>query len=362
VPDEAHLLAALLFSFLAAIAATPIAIRIALKSNFQDWPERYKAHSAPTPYLGGAAVIFAFALSAVLFGQGTSRFASVIVGAFALWFVGTVDDRRTIRPALRVLAGGAAALLLWTSGLGWSLFGHYFADLALTSLWVIGLVNAFNLMDNMDGAAPTVAAVSGAGIATLALINDDAALGALALALVGASLGFLNYNLPSPAPAQIFLGDGGSMPIGFVLAAAIMSLPEMNASGASMLIPAALLVGLAIFDTTLVVVSRTRRHVLICLGARDHLTHRLLVMLRSTKAVAIALAVIQAVLCVLAIIAAQLGIAASVIIAAFCLTVSVLSILALELEIWPPRQTRWRIVVRPKVALSFENRRSRNRL
>jgi UDP-GlcNAc:undecaprenyl-phosphate/decaprenyl-phosphate GlcNAc-1-phosphate transferase len=152
----------------------------------------------------------------------------------------------------------------------------------------------------------------------------------LALALAGACVGFLKYNLASPA--RIFLGDGGSMPIGFVLAAAVMGLPEMNVSGVSTLIPAALLVGLTIFDTTLVIVSRSRRRVRIYSGARDHITHRLLPLLRSPRAVVIVLALVQTILCGLAIAAAELGTTAGAILAFSCMGMGVVAIWAFEKE------------------------------
>jgi UDP-GlcNAc:undecaprenyl-phosphate GlcNAc-1-phosphate transferase len=167
-------------------------------------------------------------------------------------------------------------------------------------------------------------------VAALAVINDDPMMAALALALSGACVGFLKYNLASPA--RIFLGDGGSMPVGFILAAGVMSLPELSGAGLSGLIPAALLVGLAIFDTTLVIVSRTRRHVRIYSGARDHVTHRLLPLLRSPRAVVTVLALAQAILCGLAIAAEELGPTAGVVLAASYASVGALFVCAFENE------------------------------
>ena len=259
----------------------PLAIGIARHTNFYDQPAGYKAHARPTPYLGGTAVLAGVMLAALVFIGANTMTVTVLVGALVLLVVGTLDDRRTVRPSIRIAASGAVAVALWLGGGGWSFLGNDAANLVLTIVCVVGLVNAFNLMDNMDGAAVTVAAASGAGVTALAVIGHDATLALLAVALVGACVGFLRYNLASPA--RIFLGDGGSMPIGFVLAAAVMSLPEMGGSGRLTLIPAALLVGLAIFDTTLVIVSRIRRRVRICLGARDHVTHRLLPLLGSPR-------------------------------------------------------------------------------
>lgn len=317
-------------AFVTVLAATPISIHIADRFRFYDRPGGYKVHAGATPYLGGSAVLTALSLAILLFVDADTKLLAILGGATLLHAVGTVDDRRTVRPSIRLLAASGAAVLLWAGGVGWSVFGNDAANLTLTIVWVIGVVNAFNLMDNMDGAAATVAAVSGAGVAGLAVINDEAMVAALALALAGACAGFLKYNLASPA--RIFLGDGGSMPIGFVLAAAVMSLPKMGVSGVPALIPGGLLVGLAIFDTTLVIVSRSRRRVRIYSGARDHVTHRLLPLLRSPRAVVIVLALVQASLSGLAIAAAELGTTADAILTVSCVSISGVAIWALEKE------------------------------
>jgi UDP-GlcNAc:undecaprenyl-phosphate GlcNAc-1-phosphate transferase len=161
------------------------------------------------------------------------------------------------------------------------------------------VTNAFNLMDNMDGAAGTVALASSLGTGVMALIADDPTLAVFAFALGGACAGFLPSNLAKPS--RIFLGDGGSLPIGFLIAAMIMACPP-ESSGLTGLLAAAPLVGLPIFDTVLVVISRYRRRVTIYTGGRDHLTHRLKAMLGSAQRVALALAFAQGMLCLLAIV------------------------------------------------------------
>jgi UDP-GlcNAc:undecaprenyl-phosphate GlcNAc-1-phosphate transferase len=355
VPAEAAA-GAFLVALVTVLAATPVAIRVANRLFFYDQPGGYKVHPRATPYLGGAAVVAGFSLGAVLFVGIDRSMLAILAGAGLLLAVGTVDDRRTVRPSLRLAATTAAAALLFASGIGWSIFSSDVANLALTVVWVIGAVNAFNLMDNMDGAAAAVAAVSATGIAVLAVMKDDAESAALAFAVAGACVGFLKYNLTSPA--RIFLGDGGSMPLGFLLAAAVMSLPELSESGGSTLIPAALLVGLAIFDTTLVIVSRRRRRVRIYSGARDHVTHRLLPLLRSPRVVVTVLALVQAILCGLAIAAVELGTTARVILAASCASVGVVAFWVFENErmTGPPAPARQGAAVgRPAVVSTAED-------
>ncbi len=143
------------------------------------------------------------------------------------------------------------------------------------------------------------------GIAGFALVHDDAELAGLAGALAGACLGFLRYNLARPA--RIFLGDGGSMPIGFIAAGATIAAADGANLGAAALPCGAMIVGLVILDTTLVVISRRRRGVPLLTGGRDHLTHRLLAMTGTPRAVAAILATLQLGLCAVALTAAENG-------------------------------------------------------
>jgi UDP-GlcNAc:undecaprenyl-phosphate/decaprenyl-phosphate GlcNAc-1-phosphate transferase len=297
--------AAFLLAFLTALAATPIALLVARRTKFYDHPRDHKAHPHPTPYLGGLAIVVAFLAGVLPLTDEAERVWPIAVGVLALWLIGTVDDWRTVPPAPRLVVTGAAATLLWATGLGWSIFESDLANLSVTCLWVVGLVNAFNLMDNMDGAAGSVAAACATGVALLALVEGDAFVGALALALSGACLGFLRYNLASPA--RIFLGDGGSMPIGFIIAVAIAAVPYEDARGWSTLVPASLLVGVPILDTTLVVVSRNRRGVPFWRGGRDHLTHRLHSRVSSIRIVVGGLSLIQLALCGLGVLLLQEG-------------------------------------------------------
>ena len=182
------------------------------------------------------------------------------------------------------------------NGLGWSAFNSDVASLALTIIWIVGLVNAFNLMDNIDGATGTVGMVCAAGAGIVVLAYGGIATAVLALALCGACAGFLVYNLRRPS--RVFLGDGGSMPIGFIVAAVLMAGSwDVGGLGAAAIVAVAPLVGLPILDTTLVLVSRARRGVPLLSGGRDHLTHRLLGPLGTPRRVAVTLAVVQAGLC-----------------------------------------------------------------
>lgn len=285
-------LLAFLVALAAALALTPLAIRLAGHTGFLDHPVGYKGHDAPTPYLGGLAAISAMLLAAFLFGQGSSHLAPIAIGAAVLLGVGTIDDRYALTPLTRLAIEVAAAGLLFAGGVKWALVGSEVLNFAVTAVFVLGVVNAFNLMDNMDGACGSVAGVSGALLGALALALGSPATAAIALALAGSCLGFLRYNLASPA--RIFLGDGGSMPVGFVLAALIMAMPGIRHLGWAFVPVAVVLVGLPALDTTLVVISRLRRGAGIFTGGRDHLTHRLRAKLGTARRVAAVLAASQA--------------------------------------------------------------------
>ena len=269
-----------------------------MRTGFLDRPQGYKGHALPTPYLGGAAL--AGGVVAATMASGAASNNGVLLGcALLLWALGTLDDRRNLSPVTRVVAEAGVGLVLWGTGHGWDVLGSAPADAALTVLWIVGIVNAFNLMDNMNGAAATCAAVSAAGAAGLALLGGHVALAALCATIAGASVGFLPHNLARPS--AIFMGDGGSMLLGALVAGIVMSAASAGNANALALVPGGLVVGLAIFDTTLVSISRRRGGRPLLSGGRDHLTHRLALRLGSTRRVPVALAVGQAVLCTAAL-------------------------------------------------------------
>ena len=305
---EAAAPAAFAIGAAAAAGGTAVAIRVAVRTNFYDHPREYRKHSRPTPLLGGAAVLGAFLLAAAVVApiSGLNRDLAVAVGcAGVMWAIGTIDDRVAVAPQWRLLATTVAAVALYVYGRGWATEAGAVVNVILTVVWVVGLVTAFNLMDNLDGACATVAAVSAAGIGILAVIKGQTIIAPLAFSLSGACAGFLLWNLQRPA--KIFLGDGGSMSIGFLVAALAMASARHAPAGNAGLWVGALLVGLPILDVALVSYSRIRRGVPLVTGGRDHLTHRILLALGSPRRVAATLAVLQATLCGMAIVGYELG-------------------------------------------------------
>ena len=294
MPDELRIGLAFVIGLALALVTVPVAIRLAWRLNFLDHPAGYKKHERATPYLGGLAVMLAFLPGALLLGGGIGEFSVIVLGAVGLSVVGTIDDKVGLGPMVRVLAAIAAAVALWDLGLSFDVSRSGAVDLLIAIFWVVGLVNAFNLMDNLDGATGTLGAVSAAGAGALAVTQNEPLLAALAFSLAGACAGFLPYNLSRPA--RVFLGDGGSMPVGFVVAAVVMAVSANPQLGQAVVLATVPFVGIVAVDTALVVISRIRRGVSVFTGGRDHLTHRLLHWLGTPRTVAIVLGCTQAVL------------------------------------------------------------------
>jgi UDP-GlcNAc:undecaprenyl-phosphate/decaprenyl-phosphate GlcNAc-1-phosphate transferase len=301
-----HPAAAVAIAAVATYLLTPLAIKLAVRASFFDLPAGYKGHDTPTPYLGGTAIL-AGVLAGVLIAGGLAvHYLPIIACAVAVWVMGTIDDKVNLPIRLRVLVEVAVGVTLASTGLGWTVFHQGLADGLLTVVWVVGVMNAFNLMDNMDGASATTAAVSALGAGTLALMSGRPGLAPLCFATAGACAGFLPRNLANPA--RIFMGDGGSLPLGLIVAATAMSAVTRDYLGPRGVVIAALLVGLVIFDTTLVTVSRSRAGTSIFSGGRDHTTHRLAGLVGgSSRHVALTLAITQFLLCGVTIGVAEAG-------------------------------------------------------
>ncbi len=270
-------------------------------------------------------------LAALAFGGGTGPFAVLLACAAALWALGTADDRLNLSPYLRLAVEAGVGALLYATGHGWEVLGSAPLDLALTCAWVVGIVNAVNLMDNMDGSAATVAGACAAGTAVLAAVSGDATLAALCLAIAGACAGFLPHNLARPS--RIFMGDGGSMPLGLLLAGTTMAAAGEASLGLAAPLAAAMLAGLVILDTTLVTISRRRGGRPLLTGGRDHLTHRLLVQFGSARSVAALLAGAQLGLCAAAVL---LSLGDPVMLAVFAAGIAALGARAIWLLESPP--------------------------
>ena len=279
----ANLLWILITSTVVSLALTPLAAMLAVRLEMLDRPDPRKLHSSPTPLLGGLAIYVAFLLSLGLFLPGASwrEGASVLAGATLLLLTGFLDDRGLLHPQIKLMGVmPLAALILALTGIriaSWP-FSSYLPEsahgplsLTVTVLWVVGVTAAFSILDHMDGLCAGVAAIASTFFLLFGLLQDDVLLSSLAAAVLGGALGFLKWNFK---PARIFMGDGGAMFLGFMLAT--LGLKTTSGSqGYSWAIPV-LVLGVPIFDTALIIISRLRRGLLpFSSPGKDHTAHRL---------------------------------------------------------------------------------------
>jgi UDP-GlcNAc:undecaprenyl-phosphate/decaprenyl-phosphate GlcNAc-1-phosphate transferase len=267
-----------LLIFIIALATTAASIpwlrRFALGAGFVDTPNARKVHTTPIPLLGGVAIVVG-AILAVFFafrGEVPRSIAGALIAGAIVALLGLVDDRRGLSPLVRLLVQLAAAAILIYFGVRVRLPIAEPLNVALTLFWILGITNAINLLDNMDGLSAGVAAVAAAFMTLLGALNGQYLVSALAAAILGACLGFLRYNFQ---PARIFMGDAGAYFLGFWLAVLGIQLRfPQNVNFVTWMVPV-LVLGLPIFDTTLVTISRLRRRVHPFTGGQDHLSHRL---------------------------------------------------------------------------------------
>jgi UDP-GlcNAc:undecaprenyl-phosphate GlcNAc-1-phosphate transferase len=255
-----------------ALALTPLAAKLALRFGVLDRPAPNKAHIRATPYLGGLAVAVGVIIVGGLTAGASGQFVTVLVAALGLGILGLLDDQRLVGPWIKLLVEVSAGVALWLVGVRAGLFGVAALDLALTVVWVVGITNAINLLDNMDGLASGVTAVSAITFFVISAQAGHFLVGALALAVAGSALGFLFHNFP---PAKIFLGDSGTLLFGFLLAALGLKLDLVGENGFIRSAIPILALGVPIFDMMVVVIARTREGRPIYVGGLDHSSHRL---------------------------------------------------------------------------------------
>jgi UDP-GlcNAc:undecaprenyl-phosphate GlcNAc-1-phosphate transferase len=274
-----------LLALVAALVLTPLVRFLARRWGMVSRPRGDRWAKKPTALLGGVAIFAAFAL-AYLTLLPEVRHGWMVLGASAFLFaLGLVDDIRTLKPYQKLVGQimGAALVVLGGLSLPWT--SSPLIDMALTFLWLIGITNAVNLLDNMDGLAAGVAAIAAAFLSATFFAGGQVAEGMLLAAFAAALVGFLVYNFN---PASVFMGDCGSMFIGFFLASA--SLLSVSGGRARGLLPVlavpVLLLFIPIFDTTLVTVLRKLAGRAVSQGGRDHTSHRLVALgLSERKAV-----------------------------------------------------------------------------
>jgi UDP-GlcNAc:undecaprenyl-phosphate GlcNAc-1-phosphate transferase len=259
--------------------------KIAIVNGVLDYPNSvHKSHTNPIPYLGGIAIIIGVTItsySSLFFSKGTRDnllLASFILGpAVALGIIGLFDDIRSLNPLPRFISQSIAGIIvsifiISTNKVG-NPSGLTSIDIAITIVWIVGISNAINFFDNIDGGAAGTAAISATGLTYLSIQSQQQMITALSIVIVGGTLGFLVWN---KSPAKIYMGDAGSLFLGVILATLAIRLnPTADFKLTSMSIPI-LLLAIPILDTSIAVYSRIRRNISPFRGGKDHLSHRLI--------------------------------------------------------------------------------------
>lgn len=297
---------AFIFACVIAVSTTPVVRAAARGRGLVAQPSKDRWHSAPTALFGGVAIFAALAVTIASFWLVNARAGAVdvtapewrqvlgITVAGALMFVtGLVDDLIHLRPSSKIVVQALAAAVLVTLDVRFVLTPYPVVNTLVTLFAFIAITNALNLLDNMDGAASGVAGVASLFFALLFLHGSHYGLAALAMAVSGATAGFLVFNF---RPASIFMGDSGSLLLGAVLAglAAAYSGSVAPGSPASVLVPILVLV-VPVLDTSLVTVTRVLARYPVSRGGRDHTAHRLVTMGFSERSAALLLYALGAV-------------------------------------------------------------------
>lgn len=292
-------LAIVLESFLLALVAVPLARRLGIRWGLVDYPGGRKIHSHPIARCGGLGIFAAFATCLVLdlvllrlervprFIPGAlvpylpnvtyvaPKLSALFAGASLMMLTGLADDKFDLRPGLKLSLQILAALPLVLSGVTIKAFlPHPIVGAILTIAWVVLLTNSFNFLDNMNGLSSGIAAIALINFYLIMRINEQFFMMAICAVLVGALLGFLRYNFPQ---AQVFMGDSGSLFVGYMIAGISIMVTYYEAGVPSRLpiIAPVLVLGVPLFDTISVLYIRWRSGAPLMQGDRNHFSHRL---------------------------------------------------------------------------------------
>lgn len=303
----------ILLSLALALCLGPVAIYLARKIGAIDTPgsAAHKMHAAPTPLAGGLVLLLALPVLATIFGLWDNRGIAWLFASVAIIFIfGLIDDTRGLSAPQKFLGQFIAAEVLFLSGTSVHFLEPFrlplplalvaVCDWAITLFWMVGMSNAFNLIDSMDGLVAGVATICAGFFTIISLASGQVELAQTTAVLAGLTIGLYYYN---NTPARFFLGDAGTQALGFILAAiGILYTPPHLPQGSTWFLPI-LVLGVPIFDTTLVVVSRIRRHKPIFQADLAHTYHRLVMLGLTPRHAVLVIQVTALLLCTAAFIA-----------------------------------------------------------
>lgn len=287
-------------------AGTPLAARVAMSTGVVAPVRADRWGQRRMPLLGGVAIVLAALLPVAFLSAANHRLAVVALGMLGALLLGVVDDVRGLRPSSKIVGQVVIASGLVLGGVRAEIVEFPPASYVLTLLWVVAMMNALNLVDNMDGLAAGIAAIA-AGVLVLMSPVEPLWMRLLAAALAGSCVGFLVHNFP---PARVYMGDGGSFALGYLLATLGLLLTNAEASNVGLAVLGPVLVlGLPIFDTTLVALVRRVEGRSVSQGGRDHTSHRLAALGLEERAAVLVLYGVAAGLALLGLFLQSLGFA-----------------------------------------------------
>jgi UDP-GlcNAc:undecaprenyl-phosphate/decaprenyl-phosphate GlcNAc-1-phosphate transferase len=265
----------LFWAILITLLITPISIKVAERFKLIDYPNSapHKVHHNSVPKGGGiaiAVVVFFLALTSGKLEVADIR--AILAAAVFILLFGIGDDAKGLSAGWKLTGQVLAAVVLIWQGIYIRMFGHPFPNIAMTIFWIVGITNAFNLVDSMDGLALGLAAIASTFFLFVTIDANQLQLTYMSAILLGSCIGLFYFNTP---PAGTFLGDSGAQFLGFMLATLAMAYTPPGLPQPSSWFVPILLLGVPIFDTTLVVISRLRRGVPIYKAGQDHVYHRL---------------------------------------------------------------------------------------
>jgi UDP-GlcNAc:undecaprenyl-phosphate GlcNAc-1-phosphate transferase len=305
-----NLFFALLIALVVVYVSTPLVKRLAFRFRALDDPDERKVHNRLMPRLGGLAIYLGFTMAVLLTQPLTNTIWGLLLGGTLIMLLGVIDDIKGLSPRTKLAGQVVAAIILVASGIRVSFLTNPFEGMLLleslaipvTLLWIIGITNAVNLIDGLDGLAAGTAGIAAVTMAVVTFLEGLTSVAVLALILGAALLGFLRYNF---YPAQIFMGDSGSMFLGFNLAAlAILGLTK-GTTVISLFIPIVIL-GIPIMDTLFAIVRRFFNRKPIFHPDKQHLHHCLLNMGLSHWQTVVAIYLVNVCLGISAVLLTQL--------------------------------------------------------
>jgi UDP-GlcNAc:undecaprenyl-phosphate/decaprenyl-phosphate GlcNAc-1-phosphate transferase len=341
-----------LLAFLIALSASlflTVPVRaLAIRMGMVDSPGPRKVHLTPIPLLGGLAIYAGVMLAILIAFDGPARAQSfgIVTGATLVAVVGFIDDRGWLHHQVKLfVAMPLAAAILLASRVRANVFetlvggsSGFWLDAALTVVWVVGITASFSILDHMDGLCAGVAAMASIFFAMVAYLNGQTVVTTLAAATLGAAAGFLRWNFK---PAKIFMGDGGAMFLGFLMATLALKLRFEHAANLSGWLAPVLILGATIFDTTLVTISRSRRGLLpFAAPGKDHSAHRLANLGLGQRGAVLAIYLAGAICGGAGVLVTYLSTATAAMLGAFVLVAMLVAIAWLERAPYERQQTK----------------------